>query len=152
MGIYKLKALTPTVLQDFINGKAKQNYSRNTHDTRLYFNNKRQLNTTGAGEEIHLIAVRENGEYVIPRSMQHTSSVIHHELNYPRFDFHSLRHTHATMPAENDVPPKYLKQRMGHKNLEVTMKFYLHLTEQMQEKGSDILQRMYQVEKEKSGA
>ena len=75
-------------------------------------------------------------------------SVIHHELNYPEFDFHSLRHTHATMLAENDVPPKYLQQRMGHKNLEVTMKFYLYLTETMQEKGSDILQRMYWAEEE----
>ena len=119
------------------------------HYTRLYVNERRQLNTTGDGEEIHLIAVRENGEFVIPRSMQHTSSVIHHELNYPEFDFHSLRHTHASMLAENDVPPKYLQQRMGHKNLEVTMKFYLHLTEKMQEKGSDILQRMYRTDEEK---
>ena len=30
LGMYKLKALTPAVLQRFINLKAKQNYSRNT--------------------------------------------------------------------------------------------------------------------------
>lgn len=60
-----------------------------------------------------MIAVRENGEFVIPRSMRHTSSIIHHKLNYPEFDFHSLCHIHATMLAENDVSPKYLQQRMG---------------------------------------
>lgn len=107
------------------------------------------MNTLRDGKEIHLIAVRENGEYVILRSMQHTSSVIYHELNYPEFDFHSLRHTHATMLAENEVPPKYQQQRLGHKNLEVTIKLYLHLTKKMQEKGSDILQRMYQAEEKR---
>ena len=113
------------------------------HYTRLYVNEKRQLNTTGEGEEIHLIAVRENGEFIIPRSMQHTSQIIHKELNYPEFDFHSLRHTHATMLAENDVPPKYLQERLGHKDLQVTMKYYLHLTDQMSSKGTDILKSMY---------
>jgi len=32
---------------------------------------------------------------------------------------------------------------MGHKNLEITMRYYLHLTEKMQEKGSDILKKMF---------
>lgn len=113
------------------------------HYTHLYVNEKRQLNTAGHGEEIHLIAVRENGNFIIPRTMQHTSSVIHHELNYPEFDFHSLRHTHATMLAENDVPPKYLQERLGHKDLQVTMKYYLHLTERMNGKGRDVLKNMY---------
>jgi integrase len=44
------------------------------------------------------------------------------------------------------VPPKYLQDRMGHKNLEVTMRFYLHLTDKMQEKGSDILKNIFEEE------
>ena len=47
------------------------------------------------------------------------------------------------MLAENDVPAKYLQLRLGHQNLEITMRYYLHLTEKMQEKGLDILNRMY---------
>jgi len=50
--------------------------------------------------------------------------------------------------AENDVPPKYLQSRMGHKNLEITMKFYLHLTDKMQERGFDILKDVFQAEDE----
>ena len=79
--------------------------------------------------------------------MQHASGVVHHQMDYRDFDFHSLRHTHASMLAENDVPPKYLQERMGHSNLEVTMRYYLHLTEKMQEKGSDILKRMFKENK-----
>ena len=52
-------------------------------------------------------------------------------------------HTHATMLAENDAPPKYLQKRMGHKTLEVTMRFYLHLTEKMEVKGANVLQTMF---------
>lgn len=76
--------------------------------------------------------------------MQHTSQVIHKELDYSEFDFHSLRHTHATMLAENDAPPKYLQEQLGHKDLQVTMKYYLHLTDQMSSKGTKVLKSMYQ--------
>ena len=126
--------------------KVRQKKSEANYDefyTRHYINEDNQLNTNGNGKEIRLIAVRENGTFINPRCMQHTSGVIHHELEYKDFDFHSFRHTHASMLAENDVPAKYLQVRLGHQNLEVTMRYYLHLTEKMQEKGLDILNRMY---------
>ena len=51
------------------------------------------------------------------------------------------------MLAEHEVPPKFLQDRMGHQNLEVTMKFYLHPTEKMEEKGMTLLQDMYDIAK-----
>jgi len=121
--------------------KAKAYYDE--HYTNYFINDKRQLNTVGDGKPVSLVNVRENGEQIVPRIMQHTSNVIHYELKYKDFDFHSLRHTHATMLAENDVPPKYLQTRMGHANLHVTMKVYLHITEKMSERGDEILHKMY---------
>jgi len=121
--------------------KAREYYAE--HYTKIFADEDKRLNTVGEGKPIALICIRENGEFVIPRSMQHTSNVVHYELKYSEFDFHSLRHTHATLLAEHEAPPKYLQQRMGHKNLEITMRYYLHLTEKMQEKGSDILKRMF---------
>ena len=97
-----------------------------------------------------MVNIRENGQFIIPRTMQHTSGIIHYKMNYPEFDFHSLRHTHATMLAKNDTPPKYLQDRMGHKNLEITNRFYLHLTEKLRERGSEVLQKMFPKNKEKS--
>ena len=41
--------------------------------TRYYINEDKQLNTDGDGKEISLIAVRENGTFINPRCMQHTS-------------------------------------------------------------------------------
>ena len=66
--------------------------------------------------EIQPLLVRENGEYIAPRTMQHTSSVIHHKMNFPEFDFHSLRHTHATMLQENGADMVYIQRRLGHVN------------------------------------
>lgn len=48
------------------------------------------------------------------------------------------------MLAENDAPPKYLQEQLGHKDLQVTMKYYLHLTDQMSSKGTKVLKSMYQ--------
>ena len=112
--------------------KAKDYYSE--FYTTNYVNDHNHLNTNNDGIPVSLINVRENGEFITPRTMQHTSGIVHHKLNYPEFTFHGLRHTHATMLAENDVPSKYLQDRMGHKNLEITMRYYLHLTDKMKKR------------------
>ena len=99
-------------------------------------------NNTSAVKPLELLLVREDGSYIQARTMQHTSSVIHHELGDKDFTFHSLRHTHATMLAEADMPQKYTQQRLGHKDITVTLKYYTHLTEKMSETGCRILEDM----------
>ena len=42
-------------------------------------------------------------------------------------DFHSLRHTYATLSAEAGVHPKTLQRLLGHSNVNLTMKYYTHL-------------------------
>ncbi len=94
--------------------------------------------------EVDFVLIRENGEYINPRTMLHTSSVVHHELEYPEFDFHSLRHTHATMLMENEVMPIFIQRRLGHKNLEVTMNIYAnHMTKKVREMGTQALNKIY---------
>lgn len=93
--------------------------------------------------EIHLINVRHDGTMISPRTMQHTSYIIHTKLNFPEFDFHSLRHTHATLLVENGAPPMYVQHRLGHKNLNVTMKYYLHFTNSIDEHGKSIVESYF---------
>lgn len=109
----------------------------------MYEDEHRVINTDKNGVPIELINVREDGSYIQPRTMQHASRIIHYALNYPDFTFHSLRHTHATMLAENNAPPKYVKERLGHKNVQVTMQVYQHLTKKISANGTEILQNMY---------
>lgn len=94
-------------------------------------------------EPVNLVNVRRDGEFINPRTIQHVSNVIHHQLNYPQFDFHSLRHTHATMLAERGASPMYVRNRLGHKNMDVTLRVYYHYTDMMSKQGTDILNGMY---------
>lgn len=103
----------------------------------------RILNTNGNGNEVNLVIVRDSGEFIQPRTMQHTSNIIHTKLDYPEFDFHSLRHTHCSMLLEAGASPKYVQERLGHKNIQVTMQIYQHLTENMVQQGDNVLNKLF---------
>lgn len=109
--------------------------------THLYENEEHRIVTQGddTSKEIRLINVRENGTYIQPRVMQHCSRVIHYDMGYKSFDFHSLRHTHTTMLLENGAEIKDVQHRLGHKNIQVTLQIYAHLTEKMQNRTVEIL-------------
>lgn len=124
----------------------KQQNARIYYDdlyTTLYEDMTRCINTNGDGKIIHPVAVRENGEFIVPRTMQHTSGIIHHQLGFEDFTFHSFRHTHATMLAESDAPIKYVQERLGHKDANVTMRIYQHITDNLRQNGNEILEKMY---------
>lgn len=115
--------------------------------TVYYENDVRGLVTSpdqaSSANPIELMLVRQDGSYIQARTMQHASSVIHYELGVKDFTFHSLRHTHATMLAEAGMPQKYTQQRLGHKDISVTLKYYTHLTDKMSEIGGKILESMF---------
>lgn len=75
--------------------------------------------------------------------MQHTSSVIHNQLGFPEFDFHSLRHTHCTMLLDNGADPKYVQTRLGHKSVQITLDIYQHLTQKTKKTCDSILNNIY---------
>lgn len=104
--------------------------------------NNRKLNQDNDGQEIHPVCVRECGEYILPRTMQYTSYVIHNDLGIS-FTFHSLRHTHCSMLLTAGAKPKYVQERLGHKNIQVTLDIYQHLTQGMKTEGDAILDSMY---------
>ena len=99
-----------------------------------------RLNTEGRGREIHLVMVRPGSIYINSRNMQHISHIARTELGFDKFDYHSLRHTHATMLAEKGASPKYVQYRLGHKNIQVTMQIYQHLTNKMSTENAQLLE------------
>ena len=117
--------------------------------TVYYENDVRGLVTSpdqaSSATPIELMLVRQDGSYIQARTMQHASSVIHYELGVKDFTFHSLRHTHATMLAEAGTPQKYTQQRLGHKDISITLKYYTHITDKMSEIGVKILDSMFDV-------
>lgn len=94
--------------------------------------------------EVDFVCRREDGSYVNARTTQHIASIIHKQLNFPEYDTHSLRHTHGTMLRENGADFMYIKERLGHKNLQTTIEIYTnHYTDTMYKKGSTALKNAF---------
>ena len=75
--------------------------------------------------------------------MQHTNSIIHNQLGFKEFDFHSLRYTHATMLAEKSISEKYVQKRLGHKNVLITMQIYQQFSPKIKKMGDDLIDQIY---------
>ncbi|MBY6915591.1 site-specific integrase [Clostridium botulinum] len=112
--------------------------------TELKINDKKQIKETD-GTEIHLINIRENGTYIQPRVMQHCFHIIHHKLGIKELDYHSLRHTHATMLLSSGANIKAVQERLGHKKLDMTLDVYTHVTDEMRKNTIDILNKKEQL-------
>lgn len=118
--------------------KSKEFY--NEYYTQLKVNSLNQINEL-EGDDIHLINIRENGTYIQPRVMQHCSRIIHYKLGFKNFDYHSLRHTHATMLLSAGANIKAVQERLGHKKVDLTLDTYTHVTDEMRKETLKILNR-----------
>mgnify|MGYP003294371141 CR=1 FL=1 len=87
--------------------------------------------------KIEMVMRREDGSYLQPRTMQNVGRVIHGATGEPcisaEYDFHSLRHTHATKLTEMGVPMAVIQERLGHAKIEMTEHYADHVTEKMRE-------------------
>ena len=100
------------------------------------------LNTTiCTAQKVEPICVKENGSMLTTGSFRYCTRVVHYELGIPEFDYHSLRHTHATILIENGANVKDVQERLGHTNIEMTMNTYVHNTGIMKKESIDIFER-----------
>lgn len=81
---------------------------------------------------VDLVCINEDGSYSgVDNLRVLCRKVINDEMGI-RFNFHSLRHTHATYLIQNGASVKAVQERLGHANPMVTMNIYAHNTEQQQ--------------------
>lgn len=126
--------------------KTKQNLARayfGDRYTLYYETERREISEQPTDKEVRFVFVRENGTYITPRTMQHTSRIIHSDLNIKEFDYHSLRHTHATVLLEKGAPLKFIQQRLGHKKVDITINVYQHLTDDLRDMGVEVLNGIF---------
>jgi ATP-dependent helicase/nuclease subunit A len=89
----------------------------------------------------NFVCTKENGHPVTLNSAKYSCTRIQKQLGFP-FNFHSLRHTHATMLLENGANIKEIQARLGHSRISTTMDTYSHVTRKMKQETVDIFERM----------
>ena len=92
-------------------------------------------------DQLQFVCTNESGNLITPDSIKYCSRVINYELMI-QFNFHALRHTHATLLIENGANTKDVQKRLGHSRLATTMDTYTHATEKMSKNTVDIFEKL----------
>lgn len=92
-------------------------------------------------KEVWPLGVKESGEMLNTEHAKYISRIIKEKLGLEYFHPHCLRHTHGTILAENGASPKTVMERLGHKNITVTMQRYVFNTDKMQQEAVDLFER-----------
>lgn len=90
-------------------------------------------------DPVNFISTSENGSLVSSDSFKYCSRVVNYELMI-QFNFHALRHTHATILIENGANVKDVQERLGHSKIATTMDTYTHNTEKMKDQTVSIFE------------
>lgn len=120
-------------------------------------NTKKARNAT----DLDFVVENRNGEMCTPRniSMEFTKSIRKYKLskeemlnknkdvsNYmqlKQITFHGLRHTHATLLILNGENIKVVSDRLGHRDITITLNNYIHVMESMKEGTAKLLNNMF---------
>lgn len=79
-----------------------------------------------------LVLCTKNGNWVHPNNFRRAFKVTVEQLDLPKIRLHDLRHSHATFLLSKQVNPKIIQERLGHKNITVTLNTYSHALPSMQ--------------------
>ena len=90
---------------------------------------------------IDLVCVRSDGSMLTTDSFKFVCRVVRQELHIA-FNYHSLRHTHATMLVEAGAPIKDVQERLGHAHVETTIDKYVHNTDDMKKTTVDLFDKI----------
>jgi integrase len=86
-----------------------------------------------AGFDGPLVFTAPEGGYLRrPNLAQRSFRPILKRAGLPRFKFHELRHTCATLLLMTETPIKVVSERLGHASVQVTLKTYAHVQPGMQ--------------------
>lgn len=89
----------------------------------------------------NFVCTKANGEQVTTSAIKYLSRIVNYELNI-NFNFHSLRHTHATMLLSAGANFKDIQKRLRHSRLSTTMDTYSHVTKDLSATTVDIFENL----------
>jgi len=97
-----------------------------------------------AYEDYNLVFCQENGRPMHPDTPSSWFPNFLEKIGLPRLNFHSLRHTHASLLLKAGVDIKIISERLGHSSVRITYDIYSHLMPGMQKQAVDDLEKLLQ--------
>lgn len=85
----------------------------------------------------HLITCGYDGEPMKPEHLSREFPKAVVKAGLPRVNFHTLRHSHATLMLTGGVHPKIAQERLGHSSISITMDLYSHLVPGLQKEAAE---------------
>ena len=89
------------------------------------------------------MCIDENSQYTSTDSFKYCSRVIHHEMHLA-FDYHSLRHTHATLLIESGADVRECSDTIRTHQYRKPLQTYVHDTEKWLERSVDLFEKITQ--------
>lgn len=117
---------------------------RNISIPNVLRNHLKELREVNSDPTNEFIIKDRNNCMANPRnvSMEFTKKVSKYK-NLKQISFHSLRHTHATLLIFNGENIKVVSDRLGHKDISVTLNTYTHVMEDMQKNTASLLDTIF---------
>ncbi|ASN59785.1 site-specific integrase [Latilactobacillus curvatus] len=92
-------------------------------------------------DKSNFVCTEENGSPVLPNTIKYKTRLVQKKLHM-NFNFHSLRHTHATMLLEAGEKMKVVSERLGHSRISTTMDTYSHVTHKMRKNTVSLIEQI----------
>ena len=86
---------------------------------------------------------------ITAEAIQHKMKTAIRHTGVPKIRVHSIRHSHASYLINQGVQPILIKERLGHKDIRMTLNTYGHLYPSEQQKVADLLDTKRNNDKEK---
>lgn len=84
-----------------------------------------------------------NGKWMRPSSLGHWFRRVRDEIGLARFvTFHTIRHTHATYLLQSGADQRTLQERLGHSDVETTLRYYGHVLEGRDAAAADAFEKL----------
>lgn len=104
----------------------------------LKLQNQRKLHLGDAyRHDLNLVFCKEDGSPLPKSTLYNVFKACLKKIDGPQLPIHSTRHTHAVMLLEAGADMKYIQERLGHKNYQITSDTYSHVSKKMEERSID---------------
>nr|WP_257208577.1 site-specific integrase [Bacillus toyonensis] len=105
---------------------------------------KKERKSYGRDYENNNLLIRaRKGNLLITRNCRIEFYNLIVKLGLPKIRFHDLRHTHATMPIQQNVNEELISERLGHTDIQTILNTYSHVLPIMQREVAEKLNEMF---------